>query len=417
MTAALLWILACGPKAAPEVAPAPAPASAPRITSKIGQNKDAPAGPPAVGDASDAEIIAWMNRPYNGASYRVAEATKADTALVDRIRDLLQMVYGGDLSGADTAVAFLDRDFPGTGMAEVGRVIVAAGRNAEDPSTAGWDRLREAVKRAEPALAAALAKPGSEALEEAALAAVLALGAQADAEQGRWDTARTRAQSAAQHVSRARELAPALDDIALLESSIAWWRGLGVSKGAIQEGTDARPAALLAMRNAEKKADLLGPAATLALARAQLHDGDARSARDRLLRLQRYYPESVSGELLLAESFLGTKQLGEATRIVEVVGRKHPQNLRAQLLRASVQTRSGKLDEADRTLEALLARPGLETTSRADILTRQARVALRRGKSKVAVELLEQAVAASPSLEATLLLAKVKSGKPVEEGP
>ena len=425
----LLLAAACGKKTPPVTAPpveptppsdpagagADAPASdKPAALSSYTQTPGEPARSAIEGEDVDA-ILAWTSRPYAASSYRVAEATGADAAMVDRMRDVLQFVNGGDLAGADEAVRFYAKDYAGTGMPETARVAVGFARAVLEPTGARWDEVRSAASSAEKTLEGAIAKPGAEALERGALAAVLAAAARADVEQGRWTDALARAGRARAHITKARALAPKFDDLATIEAGIAWWTSLGAATGALgPDAADRRADAIAALREAEKHADLLGPTTTLMLMHALVHDGNPRDARDRGLRFKRLYPNGSLNTLLLAEAMIGTRQTGEASELLRSMEGAAP--VPAALLRGTLKLRAGDLDAAEKALEPIAARADLAGRTRAAALTRLARVELRRGKDRKAVTLLDQANATAPTLEATALKARLAAGKG-EEAP
>ncbi len=418
----LLLAAACGKKTPPVTAPpveptAPGGAAAtadaptadkPAALSSYAQTPGEPGRSAIEGEDIDA-ILAWTNRPYAASSYRVAEATGADAAMVDRMRDVLQFVNGGDLAGADEAVRFYAKDYAGTGMPETARVAVSVARAALDPTDARWDEVRAAATAAEKALESAIAKPGAEALERGALAGVIASAARADVEQGRWADALARAGRARAQVGQARTLAPKFDDLAALDAGIAWWTSLGAASGALgPEEADRRAEAVTALREAEKHADLLGPTTTLLLMHALVHDGAPRDARDRGLRFKRLYPNGSLNALLLAEAMIGTRQTGEAGELLRSVEGAAP--VPAAVLRGTLKLRAGDLDAAEKALAPVAERADLAARTRATALARLARVEHRRGKDRKAITLLDQANAAAPTLEATALKTRLASG-------
>ncbi len=412
----LSMLVACGPKKAPESAASAgasegAEATAARSKYGVTMDPNVKAEKGVLGDVTDEEVIAWINRPFAAASYRFAEESGADTKVVDRVRDVLQLVFQGDLQGAEQAAGFFAKDFPASGMAEASRVVIASARASADPTPAAWDAVRSAVTTAQGALTAAIAKPGNEALEELALAGVFALGAKADAEEGRWADAKTRADKAEAHLARVRTLAPKLPDTAVVEAGLAWWMSQGGAAGVATSTPKTPSEALGALRAAERNAHLLGPAATLALARGQLAGGDARSARDRGLRFRVVNPDNTVNNLILAQAFVGARQPGDALAVLDEVVAKQPDNLQAQLWRGVALMRAGKLDAAEDALSALSTRAGVPATVKGAALTKLARVELKQGHAKKAQELLEQAIATSDDPEATQLLARVREGK------
>jgi hypothetical protein len=81
------------------------------------------------------------------------------------------------------------------------------------------------------------------------------------------------------------------------------------------------------------------------------------------------------------------------------------------LLRGTALLRQGQFDEADEALARFLAFPQITTAQKGLAMTRQARVLVRRGKEKKAIEHLEATIQATDAPEAKALLARLREGK------
>ncbi len=428
---ALLALVACGDKKPPKTAPpdagtsattkespasgtaadtASGSAAATTTGSTLGARKGEKAVKNALGNTTDAEVLAWMNRPYDAASYRVAEALGADAKLVDRVRDLTRMVAAREYADAEQAIGFLEKDFPKAGAASFGRVLLGHARMAENADFDGEDAWKVSVSQARAGLEAALKAPGNDAFEELLLASVLGMEALQSARHETWTDALARSRDAAAHVDRARAKAPALTDLGYFDGVSLVVQSVAVTRGGVT-GADRTDEGVVKLTAAERAGNLVGPAASLALARAHLDRKDPRAALDRALFLRQSFPQNVANNLVLAQAYLDLGQPGDALRTCKEVLATAPDNRLVHLLRGTALLRQGQFDEADEALARFVAFPQVTNAQRGLAMTRQARVLVRRGKEKKAIEQLEATIAATDSPEAKALLARMREGK------
>ena len=426
---ALLALVACGDKKPPKTAPTEAasattPGSAPTGAAAeptngapaattggtLGARKGEKAVKNALGNTTDAEVLAWMNRPYDAASYRVAEALAADAKLVDRVRDLTRMVAAREYPDAEQAIGFLEKDFPKAGAAGFGRVLLGHARMAENADFDGEDAWRVSVGQARTGLEAALKTPGNDAFEELLLASVVGMEALQSARHETWTDALARSRDAAAHVERARAKAPALTDLGYFDGVSLVVQSVAVTRGGIT-GADRTDEGVVKLTAAERAGNLVGPAASLALARAHLDRKDPRAALDRALFLRQSFPQNVANNLVLAQAYLDLGQPGDALRTCKEVLATSPDNRLVHLLRGTALLRQGQFDEADEALARFVAFPQVTTAQKGLAMTRQARVLVRRGKEKKAIDHLEATITATDSPEAKALLARLRDGK------
>ena len=142
------------------------------------------------------------------------------------------------------------------------------------------------------------------------------------------------------------------------------------------------------------------------LGRAYLRLGDLVRAGEQFEKSIRLDPNYAPGWLSLAEVELDSGKIGQAQQRVAVLLKRAPGYGPARLLDARVRAANGQLEEAEQALKGISGEEG-----QTEVLLARAEIRLRRGDTKGASELLEQAQRSAPDDDrAVLALAQLEAG-------
>ena len=161
-----------------------------------------------TGTASAAPQVAETLRPYPDKVYEGARVLSMDVAFVNACREAINLVYGRDYAGAQKAFDDIQRRYPGSALAPVGKVLVYQALMLENLDFRYEKQYELASNTARQQLMEALEVRGNDAWENFIMGGILGIDAIHSMRRGNYLTALGRALEAMKSVNRAKELAP-----------------------------------------------------------------------------------------------------------------------------------------------------------------------------------------------------------------
>ncbi len=361
--------------------------------------------------AADAEIIAWMNRPYDADSYRASETLKTDVAMIDACRESIDLIYQRKYKDARKKLDALTTKYPTSGIGPVGIVLMYQALMFENFDFRYEKQYLVTFGEAKKQLDAGLAKPGNEAFENFLYAGLLAVDAIHNLRKEQYLPALDRALEAMKRLETTKKLAPEFPDTALGDGMYLYWRSAVTQQSKLlPDFPDRRAEGIELMRKAEKEAIFLGPGASLALAYTHIEERDLRAALDRLLYIRLAYPDNVINNMTLGRIYTSARRYNDAIRLFDEILADAPDSQRVHYFRGVALARGARYPEALKSYETYLGFKEIPKDARGQVLYRLGALYVRQEDKVKAKSYFEQAIAASGNEAAKRALDKLKSG-------
>jgi tetratricopeptide (TPR) repeat protein len=374
------------------------------------RGKTTPASGSAT-SATDAEIIAWMNRPYDADSYRAADALKADVAMIDACREAVDLIYQRKYKDARKKLDGLTAKYPTSGIGPFGVVLLYQALMFENFDMRYEKQYQVTFTEARKQLDAGLAIAGNEAFENFLYAGLMAIDAIHSLRKEQYVTALDRALEAMKRLETTKKLAPEFPDAALGDGMYLYWRSVVTQQSKLlPDFPDRRAEGLALMQKAEREAIFLGPAASLALAFSHIEERDLRAALDRVLYIRLAYPDNVINNMTIGRIYTSARRYGEAIRLFDEILVDAPDNQRVHYFRGVALARATRYPEALKAYQTYLGFKDIPKEAKGQTYYRIGALYARQEDKDKAKAYFEQAIAASGNEAAKRALDKLKSG-------
>lgn len=364
-----------------------------------------------TGTASAAPQVAETLRPYPDKVYEGARVLSMDVAFVNACREAINLVYGRDYSGAQKAFDDIQRRYPGSALAPVGKVLVYQALMLENLDFRYEKQYELASNTARQQLMEALEVRGNDAWENFIMGGILGIDAIHSMRRGNYLTALGRALEAMKSVNRAKELAPEFPDLLLGDGLYNYWRTvISRSTKGLPDFADKRTLGIEQLRTVQEEGIFLGPAATFALVFTWIEEGAKKRATAAALRNHKVYPNNVVNNLQLGRLYMYRRNYVEAERYFKMVIATAPNNRRAPLDMTKMLLRQKRLADAERFVNKYLSLQ-LSKRERGVALLLKSQIYYRRKDFNTAESLAKEAWQVGKLKRAKKRLAKISKAR------
>jgi len=327
---------------------------------------------------------------------------------VHRANKGIELIFLRDYKGAKTWWDQLETDYPGTAVRHVGRVLIYQALMLENLDYRFEKQYRTHSKLALKALDAAESQPGNEAWEAFLRGGVEGIESIHLMRKAQYLPALSLGLDAIRALERLEELAPGFVDPVLGQGLYKFWRAVVATKTRlIPPGEkNGRENGILDMKQAERDALFVSPAATIAIAYAYLEEKKLGRAAVYLRKNQRLYPDNVINNLVLARTFILQRKLDEALVLLDHIQAVDTDNHRIHYYRATALLRKNQLPEAHAAIDRYLGFP-LDKRLRAMGLHRKGEVHHRAREMESAKKYYREAVETNGYSQSKAALARL----------
>jgi predicted negative regulator of RcsB-dependent stress response len=266
------------------------------------------------------------------------------------------LVFLRDYKGAKTAWDTLEDDFPGTATRHVGRLLIYQSLMLENLDYRFEKQYLTHSALALKALDEADKVLGNEAWEAFLRGGVEGIESMHMMRKDQYVASLARGLEALKALEVLREIAPGFVDPILGDGLYHYWRTVMSQKSRlIPKGVDNQDRGLALMRQAEKEAIFLAPAATLSLAYAYLQGRNLVEAEAALLRNQALFPDNVLNNMVLARVLIMRGEVKQALVLLDRVQAVDTDNHRVHYYRATALMRTGEIQGAHASIDLYLS--------------------------------------------------------------
>ena len=376
----------------------------------IGGKKPPPAS--ATGAATDAEILAYMNRPYNAASYRAADAMKSEVAMLDHCRKAMEEIYQRRYKDARKTLEEATSKYPGSGIGPLGFVVIYQALMFENYDYRYEKQYKLAFDQVRAQLAIGTSRPGDEAFESFVLAAALGVDAIHTMRKGEFLAAINRALEATKALEKTKAAAPSFVDTRLGDGLYLYWRTVVTANNKLlPQFEDKQAQGIALMKEAEAGSTFLGPGASLALAYSYIEERQLKPALDRVLYARMAYPDNVINNMTLGRIYTSLRKYEDALRVYGEVLVDAPDNQRTRYFRGIVLARLGRYSQALKEYETYLGFKEVPKEFRGQTYYRLGALYLRQKDTVKAESYYKQAITTSNNDAAKKALERLKVEK------
>jgi tetratricopeptide (TPR) repeat protein len=349
---------------------------------------------------------------YSDAVYRGAAALKLEPSYVDALHKGLEKIYVRDYKGARDHFVAVEAAHPGPGVDAVADVLVWQALMFENYDFKYEKQWSVASKRARTKLGAALAIPGDDAWEHFLMAGVVGIEAIHTLRKEQYLGTLSLAFEAMDNAAKAQAEAPEFVDLLLCDGMYNYWRTIitGESK-LLPDFGDHRAEGIGQMQAVAEHGIFLDDATHLSLAFVWIQEHRLDKAIDACETNRTKYPDNVINNLLTGRTYISLRKFDTAIGIFDHVLAVAPDNKYVHYYEGVAQLRSGKLSEAQASLDTFLAFPDLETWQRSYGLYRRGQLAYKEKKYDDAEQDWEQAIKIDGNGPAKARLEKLKDAK------
>ncbi|MEE2750442.1 MAG: hypothetical protein VX519_03365 [Myxococcota bacterium] len=305
----------------------------------------------------------------------------------------IELIFLRDYKGAKDWWDLLEADYPGTAVRHVGRVLIYQALMLENLDYRFEKQYRTHSKLALEDLDEADAQPGNEAWEAFLRGGVEGIESIHLMRKNQYLPALTLGLDAIRALERLEKVAPDFVDPVLGQGLYKFWRAVVAKKTRlIPPGEkNGQENGILAMKQAEREALFVSPAATLALSYAYLEEKKLGRATASLRKNQRLYPDNVINNMVLARALILQRKLDEALVLLKHIESIDTDNHRVHYYRATVWLRKNNLSEAHASIDRYLGFT-LEKKFRAIGLHRKGEIHQRAREVELAKKFYREAV-------------------------
>lgn len=347
---------------------------------------------------------------YAEKSRAAARWLGVDEVFVTRARAAVELVYARRYGEARTAFLALDQDYPSVALGPVGLVLLYQAAMFENLDYRYDREYRSTYSQAKARLEQGLRQPGLEAPEQFLLAGILGIDGIYALRKGEYLVALDRAWEAIKAIGAARALAPEFVDLAVGDGLYLYWRTVVAQLSPlIPRFEDKRMDGLRKLELVEDEGVILGPAATLALTYSYMEERKLEAALSSCRYGARSYPDNLINLMTQGRVLTAMGRLDEARRAYQRVIAIAPENQRVWYHLGVVESVAGNVVAAEAHWLHYLAFAEVAPWYRAQTLNRLGLLAEGRGDLDAARSRWQQAVALAQNPDAKRSLARTET--------
>jgi len=350
-------------------------------------------------------------RPYPDKVYEGARVLNMDVKFVNACHEAIELIYERKYTEAKAAFEDIQKRYPGSALAPVGKVMVYQALMLENLDFRYEKQYKLAYNHARQQLMEALEVRGNDAWENFILGGVLGIDAIHSMRRENYLTSLNRALEAMKSVNRAKELAPEFPDLLLGDGLYNYWRTvISRSTRGLPDFADNRLLGIEQLRTVQEKGVFLGPAATFALTFTWIEEGARKRATAEALRNHRDYPNNVVNNLQLGRLYMYRRNYVESERFFNMVIASSGENRRAHYYLTRMLLRQKKLAGAELHVNRYLAFK-LTSRERSSALMLKCMIYYRRKDWDTAERLAQEAWKVGKLKRAKNRLAKISKAR------
>jgi tetratricopeptide (TPR) repeat protein len=350
-------------------------------------------------------------RPYPDKVYEGARVLNMDVKFVNACHEAIELIFERKYSEAKTAFEDIQKRYPGTALAPVGKVMVYQALMLENLDFRYEKQYELASNHARQQLMQALEVRGNDAWENFILGGILGIDAIHSMRRGNYLTSLGRALEAMKAVGRAKELAPEFPDLLLGDGLYNYWRTvISRTTRGLPDFADNRLLGIEQLRTVQENGVFLAPAATFALTFTWIEEGARKRATAEALRNHRDYPNNVVNNLQLGRLYMYRRNYVESERFFNMVIASSKENRRAHYYLTRMLLRQKRLADAELHVNRYLAFK-LSNRERSNALMLKCMIYYRRKDWDTAERLAQEAWKIGKLKRAKNRLAKISKAR------
>lgn len=349
---------------------------------------------------------------YPAPVYVGAKALGLEPAFVAALRSGLELLYKRDYAGTRAHFQGLETAGPGRALDAFADVLVYQAMMFENYDFRFENQWEGASRRSRATLDVAIAKPGPHPLEHFLYVGVSGIESIHAMRKESYFAGLRLAFEAMDHAQAVRDEAPGFPDLLLANGIYDYWRTvITESSRVLPHFGDHRAEGIAAMKAVEEQGVFMSAPATLSLVFAWVEEHRADDAIVACESLREQYPHSVINNLTTGRTYISLRKYDTALTVFDDVLATDPTNQFVHYYIGVADMRSGKLAEADASLNKYLAFPNLEAWQTSNTLYRLGQLRYKEKKYDEAEVAWQRAVKIDGNSAAKLRLEKLKAAR------
>lgn len=349
---------------------------------------------------------------FDAPVYVGAKALGLEPSFVDALRDGLGLLYQRDYAGTRTHFQAMESASPGRALDAFADVLVYQAMMFENYDFRFEKQWEGASRRSRAALDVAVASPGPHPLEQFLLTGVSGIESIHAMRKESYFAGLRLAFEAMDHAQAVRDQAPGFPDLLLADGIYDYWRTvITESSRVLPHFGDHRAEGIAAMKAVEEHGVFLSAPATLSLVFSWVEEHRADDAIVACEKLHVLYPNSVINNVTTGRTYISLRKYDKALVLFDEVLATDPTNQFVHYYRGVAQLRSGKLAEADASLNKYLAFPNLESWQTSNTLYRLGQLRYKEKRYDDAEVAWQRAVKLDGNTAAKVRLDKLKTAR------